>query len=130
MDKLIDTTIFVDFLRGFSPAQEYLNELDQISCSQITAAELLQGCTNKKSINGVEKLLKYVRLLPLTPTIGKVTIQLIKDFSLSHHLTIPDALIAATALEDNLTLVTSNVKHFRFIPKLRLVDWTKDSTSA
>ena len=36
---------------------------------------------------------------------------------------VPDALIAATALEAGLTMVTGNVRHFRRIPKLRVENW-------
>jgi hypothetical protein len=39
---------------------------------------------------------------------------------LSHGLLIPDALIAATALEFNLTLCTKNIRHFQMIPDLEL----------
>jgi predicted nucleic acid-binding protein len=38
----------------------------------------------------------------------------------AHGLGIPDALIAARALEGDYTLVTSNLRHFRFIAGLRL----------
>jgi len=33
------------------------------------------------------------------------------------HISFPDALIAATALEHGLTLVTTNVKHFSMLGK-------------
>lgn len=36
---------------------------------------------------------------------------------------LPDALIAATALESGLTMVTANIRHFRRIPKLRIENW-------
>jgi predicted nucleic acid-binding protein len=39
-------------------------------------------------------------------------------FSLSHGLQIPDALIAATALEHGLPLNTKNVRHFQMTPGL------------
>ena len=42
------------------------------------------------------------------------------NYSLSHKLTIPDALIAATALANDLELYTLNIKDFRFIENLRL----------
>ena len=42
------------------------------------------------------------------------------NYSLSHKLTIPDALIAATALVNDLELYTLNIKDFRFIENLRL----------
>ncbi|MEM7591898.1 MAG: type II toxin-antitoxin system VapC family toxin [Cyanobacteria bacterium P01_A01_bin.83] len=36
---------------------------------------------------------------------------------------VPDVLIAATAKYENLTLVTSNTKHFSRIEELELIDW-------
>ncbi|WP_199301990.1 PIN domain-containing protein [Pseudanabaena cinerea] len=42
------------------------------------------------------------------------------NYSLSHKLTIPDALIAATALANDLELYTLNIKYFRFIENLKL----------
>ncbi|MFZ1401047.1 MAG: PIN domain-containing protein [Candidatus Promineifilaceae bacterium] len=47
-------------------------------------------------------------------------LQLMETYSLSHKLSIPDALIAATALVHNLELFTLNIKDFRFIPGLTL----------
>jgi predicted nucleic acid-binding protein len=43
-----------------------------------------------------------------------------ETYSLSHKLSIPDALIAATALVHDSELFTLNVKDFRFIPSLTL----------
>ena len=43
------------------------------------------------------------------------------SFFLSHGLVIPDALIAATALEHGLALYTRNVRDFQMIPSLTLV---------
>jgi predicted nucleic acid-binding protein len=42
-------------------------------------------------------------------------------FYLSHGLLIPDALIAATALDYGVTLYTKNVRHFLMIPGLTVV---------
>lgn len=43
-----------------------------------------------------------------------------ETYSLSHKLSIPDAIIAATALVYDLELYTLNLKDFRFIPGLTL----------
>jgi len=43
-----------------------------------------------------------------------------EGYSLSHNLSIPDALIAATAMEHMLELYTLNTKDFQFIPGLML----------
>ncbi|XOF34926.1 MAG: hypothetical protein ACL93V_06450 [Candidatus Electrothrix sp. YB6] len=43
-----------------------------------------------------------------------------ETYSLSHKLSLPDALIAATVLSHDLALYTLNVKDFRFISDLKL----------
>jgi len=47
-------------------------------------------------------------------------ISLMEKYSLSHKLSIPDALIASTALVYQQELYTLNDKDFRFISELRL----------
>ena len=46
--------------------------------------------------------------------------QLIDTYALSHSVQLGDALIAATALEHNLTVLTANTKHFGSIDRLRI----------
>ena len=48
--------------------------------------------------------------------------ELMKIYSMSHGLLIPDALIAATAITKNLPLWTFNQKDFKFIDDLVLFD--------
>ncbi len=43
-----------------------------------------------------------------------------KTYALSHKLTIPDALIASTAIIHQIQLYTLNKKDFTFIPDLIL----------
>lgn len=43
-----------------------------------------------------------------------------ETYSLSHKLSLPDALIAATALSHDVKLYTLNIKDFRFISGLQL----------
>ncbi len=50
--------------------------------------------------------------LPVTPAITLRAISLMESLTLSHGLGMGDALIAATALEHGLPLLTLNFKHF------------------
>lgn len=50
------------------------------------------------------------------------TVSLLLTFSKSHGLTIPDALIAATALTESLELMSDNVRHFNMIPELTVTN--------
>ena len=45
-----------------------------------------------------------------------------ETYALSHKPGIPDILIAATALDHDLSLFTLNVKDFRYIPELNIYE--------
>lgn len=44
----------------------------------------------------------------------------IEEYTLSSGLRAGDAIIAATAVENNMTLISSNAKHFKPIKELKL----------
>lgn len=129
MSKLIDTNIIIDALRNKDKPKDYLRTQTTLICSIITAAELIRGSRNKEEQVRIEKVIKDFEVIPLSSTLGEKMLGLTKNYSLSHGLEIPDALIAATAIEENLTLVTSNTKHFSFIKGLKLEDWEKMKVS-
>lgn len=60
------------------------------------------------------------QILPLTPAISERAINLIDTYALTSGLKVADALIGATALENNLSLLTCNVKHFAPIDQLKI----------
>ena len=49
-------------------------------------------------------------------------LELMRKYSKSHGLGIPDALIAATAIIEELPLLTLNVRDFRYIDTLSLCE--------
>ena len=49
-------------------------------------------------------------------------IHLIEEFTLSHNLNLPDALIASTAIHHDLKLFTLNSKDFKYMNQLELVN--------
>ena len=59
--------------------------------------------------------------IPLTGEIARRAYSLMMTFARSHRLHAFDALIAATAIESGLTLVSKNRKHFQMISELSLV---------
>ena len=73
--------------------------------------ELVKGCQNALALARVEQFLRVVRVLPISGTASRVAYHLMQR-STSHGLLIPDALIAATALDYGVTLYTKNVRHF------------------
>ena len=94
--------------------------MGQIAISAVTRAELYYGAINKTELIQIQKQLNLFQNFPTDQDISSQFIQLMAQYSLSHKLAIPDALIAATALVHNLNLYTLNTKDFRFIENLTL----------
>lgn len=116
---LVDTSILIDHLRGKSEATEFLKQ-DNLVISAVTGAELFQGARNKKEQELIQKLVNQFEISWFTPSISKLALELLKQYFLKFSLGFLDALIAATALNKDLILVTGNLKHFRSINNLKL----------
>lgn len=109
-DLLIDTDVFIDHLRG---AAEIRPGKHRLHYSVVTRAELFAGNT---ATNLASQLLSPFRELPVDREIAERAGRLVREF----ELRLPDALIAATALEHGLQLSTRNVKDFNHVRGLRL----------
>ncbi len=64
--------------------------------------------------------MRQAERLPLTPAITERATLLMETLALSHGLQVGDALIAATGLEHQLTVLTANTKHFSAVQGLQL----------
>ncbi len=111
---LVDTDVLIWHLRGLPKATQRLDQLPSLTISAITYLELLQGMRNQVEMIAVQRSLelRHTERLPVTPAITERAIDLMHRLALSHGLQLGDALIAATALEHNLPLLTANTKHF------------------
>ena len=121
---LIDTDILIDAERGIPDAISFLaarQAATGVRLSIVTAMELAVGCRNAAELGRLRQFLGFTTVLPISIPISEGAFRLIESFRLSHGLLIPDALIAATALEHGLTLETKNVRHFQMIPGLAVV---------
>lgn len=121
---LADTTLLVDMLRNNSLAKQFL-EQNTPRISRITYVELIEGCRNKEDLRLVEKTCNLLPQVKIDLVISETAIELLKKYNLSHGLLFLDALIAATAIENKLTLITQNLKDFRFIKGLKIVSQKK-----
>lgn len=119
---LCDTNILIEFYRNNASAIAELKKIGQsnIAVSVVTSGELIYGAINKRELNQILEDLSHLQVLAIDSTICSIFLQLMEQFSLSHKLSLPDALIAATALNYDIPLYTLNLKDFRFIPKLQL----------
>jgi len=126
MDKkqivLCDTNILIEFYKGNKKIIDDLKKIgqDNIAISIITTGELMYGALNKTELIKIKKDCESLKILDIDVNISSCFIQIMTIYSLSHKITLPDALIAATALNNNIELFTLNIKDFKFISGLKL----------
>lgn len=119
---LFDTDILIFVQRGHEKAAQLIEDAVERFISVQTYMELLQDAQNKQQHLLILSFLKdfNFKILPLSENIGKRAAVYVEEYSLSHSVRAGDAIIAATAIENNLTLVTANSKHFKPIKELSL----------
>lgn len=130
MAYLIDTDTIIFALRKDKSvlAEFEENKNIPISISMVTYAELVFGA--KRSQNEQKNMIKVNRIRKIYPIeeLNEGVMEVFADIKakmLGKGIRIEDMdlLIAATAIYNDLTLVTNNTKHFENIPDLRLENW-------
>ena len=120
---LIDTNISIYLLDGNLPdaAIDFLSQIidSEYLISIISKMELLGFDFSSSTKNAItEAFVNEATLIHLTDEVVEKTIALRKTVKIK----LPDAIIAATALTYNLTLVSRNDKDFDKIPNLNYVN--------
>lgn len=128
---LLDTDILSELLKQHPQvthrARVYLAKHNRLAFPIITRYEILRGLKAKQAQNqeiAFETLCQTCLILPLTDRIIERAATLYADLHRRGAL-LPDAdlLIAATALDAQLTIVTNNLAHFQRIPNLVVETW-------
>lgn len=118
---LIDTDVLIDFLRGLEQAKDFIASLpEQAYVSAITVAELHVGVRNGKERAVLTEFLDTLDTIALDAETAANGGLLRRDYGKSHGVGLNDALIAATAINKRLQLVTLNEKHYPMVKNLLL----------
>ena len=121
-DYLLDTSILIFRLRNNPRVEQLLSQLDDGGdwyISGIVRTEILAGMRPHEEAETLDLLNALISLPIDNPTADRAG-RLIHQYAQQGiTLGIADAVIAATALEHTLTLVTTNAKHFP-MPELQL----------
>jgi len=120
MVSLIDTDVIIDLSRENAEAADYLDSLSDPAISIVTAHELIVGARDKRDLYAIDSLVSTYRVIHIDSAIGQLAYELLKRYSKSDGLRTFNSPIAATAIEQNCTLVSRNRKHFAMIEGLRL----------
>ncbi|MEN8214828.1 MAG: type II toxin-antitoxin system VapC family toxin [Pseudomonadota bacterium] len=117
---LCDTCVVIDFINQNSDTLDKLKEQGNILCiNSIIEMELIQGAHNKREMQKIIRNINGLRRLEINQAILDLATQLQTRYLLSHHLQLPDAIIAACALIYDIPIFTYNIKHFKYIPKIK-----------
>jgi len=119
---IFDTDIFIWAQRGNEKAARIMEASEERYLSTQTYMELLQCAKNKKQHKHTKDFLTTFGflVLPFSENIGHRASIYVEEYTLASGLRSGDAIIAATAVENNLPLVSSNLKHFKMIKELKL----------
>jgi len=116
---LIDTNIVIYLTQRKLKISDFAKKGGNLYISSITYIEALgYPFQNQSDEKAVTKLCDIFERIFLTKEIEKQTISVRK----SNKIKLPDAIIAATAMVHNLTLVTHNTDDFKNIQKLKILN--------
>jgi predicted nucleic acid-binding protein len=133
---ICDTDVMIDYLDKDKPRHaatkstlETVIELDNVVLSAITKMELMIGAVNKTDMTRIAKKLGRFNIALINGAITLQAFDLIQSYRLSHGLSLPDSIIAATTMIADLELYTYNLKDFKFIHRLRIYTTTSGDAS-
>ena len=126
---LLDTCVCISMFRNEGRVRETLQKVGVQNCyiSEITVAELYFGLAKandkKRKLDDIREVQRLFRVIPAYSSYkeyGEIR------HSLEHtgqRVDQFDLLIGATALHYNMTLVTSNLRHFERMEGLKIENW-------
>ncbi len=124
MNYLWDTNIVIYYLqRQFTTqAERFVDEMlteERPFISAITEIELLcWKTTNENDLIVLHEFINACEIIELEKPIKLKTAEIRKQ----HRMKLPDAIIAATAIVYDLSLITHNILDFKNINQIRLFD--------
>lgn len=123
--KFLDTSVAVDHLRQRAEATELIASLfdagEWVGASELVRFEVLAGVREDETIQ-TERFLSLLNWVPVDEAVARAGAALAARYRGSYSgMGDVDYLIAATVLENNAELLTTNVRHFPMLPGLEPV---------
>jgi predicted nucleic acid-binding protein len=123
-EYLLDADVLIGYLRKYPDQVELLKTLarggNELAVATITVVEIRLGMQPEEA-KRTDALLQSLRTYDLDYKIARMTGDYIRDYRRrGMTLSIPDAVVAATAIANHLVLVTYNSAHYP-MPEIRLL---------
>ncbi len=129
---LLDTNICIYYILGkFSLNAKFQNiNKEQLFISEISLAELKFGVKNsqskKRNQNTLDDFLTGVQILPILNSLDVYAEEKSRLKKQGNIIDEFDLLIGASAVANNMILITNNVKHFKRLNNIEIEDWTHE----
>jgi tRNA(fMet)-specific endonuclease VapC len=129
---LLDTDTLSEVMKGRDAnvrenARQYLATFGAFTFSIITRYEILRGLKARNAVRQLARFEQRCRRSQVLPLTDAIVVRAADIYALLYQrgqlISDADILIAATALDHNLTMVTENRAHFQRIPGLIVESW-------
>ncbi|HEY5283326.1 MAG TPA: PIN domain-containing protein [Polyangia bacterium] len=122
---IFDTDVLIYAQRGARRAALAIDSAPERFVSVQSLMELLQAARDKDDLRIIKRFMAELSfaVLPMSENVGHRALIYVEEYGLSSGLRAADAIIAATAVENAMPLMTANTKHFRAIRDLELVQF-------
>ena len=120
----LDTPILADYRDGHSDAAQLVADLRLLGfpdLSQISVLALFARCIDPREVAGVQVFLKVSNVHSVTAQTMRRAQRLLESLPPPCGLTVDDAIVAATAIEQSLPLYTLDPSRFAAVSGLTTV---------
>lgn len=126
---LLDTNICIFYMKGKYQLREKIEKVGQKNCfiSEITVAELLFGAARsnnkEKHLEEVAGFIEQFKIFPIYHALSTFADQKAELCAKGQLIDDFDILIGATAIYNELIMVTENVKHLNHLSDIKIENW-------
>jgi len=121
---IFDSDLLIDYFLAIEEAKEFICsfEKEKRFVTSITVMEVYRGARNKGELAAFKKFFveSFAGILHVDEEASRLSLKLVESYVLVHCLALPDAMIAALAIIRDANLFTGNIRHFGFIPGLKV----------
>jgi len=132
MKYLLDTNICIYLFKGKYSIDKKIEKAGVKNCaiSEITYAELIYGAEKserrKENLKLIEKFTNQIAILPIFNGIQIFAKEKARLRKAGKIISDFDLLIGATAVANDLIMVTGNVAEFKRLKDLKIENWAKE----
>lgn len=121
---IYDSDSMIEYLRRNNEMVDMMEELglDKTYINSIVKAEVQNKAIDKHDLQLINKRVEFFPVIPFDSEISDLFEKLFKKYVLGYRPSIPDLIIAATAISYDCQLFTLNQNHFLYIPGLRMIN--------